>query len=84
MANERKADRLIRQINELKEELSKHQSKCQHTKGTFEYGSNTGNWCPDDDVYWITAECEICKKRWRSYSEEKEYRELPKKFTKIK
>lgn len=64
MAKELKADRIIREIQELQEELEQHQEKCQHRKATFEYGSNTGD--PYSlDLYWRDWICPTCKKRWR-------------------
>lgn len=48
----------------LQAELLKLQLECEHPNATGKYGSSTGNWCPQDDSYWIEAECPDCGKRW--------------------
>lgn len=43
---------------------------CPHERKEGVYKGNTGNWCPDDDSYWIDATCLDCGKRWMIDSEE--------------
>lgn len=31
---------------------------------TVEYKSSTGNWCRDDDSYWVECKCNICDFRF--------------------
>lgn len=59
-----KAHRLKDEITKLQLELKLHQDKCNHAKSTKEYGSNTGNYCPQDDCYWTTFSCPTCLKVW--------------------
>ena len=42
------------------------QEECTHPNATKEYGANTGNWCKQDDYYWIDHQCPDCQKRWRT------------------
>lgn len=82
---ELKAHRLSREINTLKVELYQHQEKCKHPRGTFEYGANTGNWCMEDDRYWVDCKCDVCLKKWTIYSCEDSngYRNVSDKLTQI-
>ena len=41
------------------------QDKCTHPDVTKEYKSNTGNYDPSADSYWINLHCPDCDKRWR-------------------
>lgn len=63
MARELKAARLKREIEERQKELYDHQEKCKHTRGTYRYRSNTGNYDPHCDSYWVETECGVCGKR---------------------
>jgi len=83
MTKELKAHRLTREIADLQKELRDHQEKCKHSRGTYKYDANTGNWCEGDDKYWISCHCSVCGKRWRAYSHDDgdEYRQIPKNFT---
>ena len=71
---ELKAHKLVKQINELEQELRSAQDKCKHKKATKKAGCNTGNFCPYDDVYWYDFECPTCLKKWRLWQHE--YHEL--------
>lgn len=50
------------------------QAECEHADLTGKYGSNTGNWCEQDDYYWLDLNCPTCGKRWSVDSEQPEYR----------
>lgn len=56
---------IIKQIDDLSNQLISIQDKCDHQKAFYSYGSDTGNWCSSDDSYWIDLWCPICRKRWR-------------------
>jgi hypothetical protein len=72
------------QIADLTNELKQIQSECSHPVScvTGKYGANTGNWCPDDDVWWITLYCSLCDKGWTVYSHSKDdaYRQAAMKY----
>ena len=38
---------------------------CPHTDATKKYNSNTGNYDPSADCYWIEWYCPDCNDRWR-------------------
>jgi len=76
MAKELKAQRLRRQIDELNEELSKHQDKCKHPNAVGEYGANTGNYDPTADIYWIHISCPTCGKWWSVNDRDPNFREI--------
>ena len=44
------------------------QDNCKHENASFSYGSDTGNYCKADDVYWKDYKCPDCNKWWRVYS----------------
>jgi hypothetical protein len=50
-----KAHRLKAQIQELEDELRKHQNKCKHVNKKK---------IPGDDYYWHDYFCPVCLKRW--------------------
>lgn len=54
------AAELVRDITKLQQKLTDLRLLCPHEIISGEYKGNTGNWCPDDDSYWITAVCEDC------------------------
>lgn len=71
------------QINNLKIQIEKIQSGCEHNEfrklNTYntinkppfishKFGSNTGNYDPSSDCYWITYTCKICEQTWTVYS----------------
>lgn len=51
-------------------ELRSLQSACPHTNKTGKYAANTGNWCPQDDDYWISVHCPDCTKQWTIFHSE--------------
>lgn len=55
--------------------IAEAQAECKHPDLEGEYGSNTGNWCEQDDCYWINLNCPTCGKRWQVDSDQPEYRE---------
>jgi hypothetical protein len=57
-------------------------AECTHTNLTGEYKSNTGNWCPSDDSYWIDVTCDDCGKWWMIDSKEDDHAYRTTKFKK--
>lgn len=71
------AHRLQKEIDELQRQLRNHQDKkCRHIKATGVYKSNTGNYDPSADCYWLSLYCPTCLKRWSVDSRTPEYHEL--------
>jgi hypothetical protein len=48
----------------LRDMTEKIQSECDHKNKTMEYKSDTGNYDPSQDAYWINHVCPDCEKRW--------------------
>ena len=42
------------------------QTICPHTNSTKKYESNTGNYDPSADSYWIRYHCPDCNKHWQT------------------
>ena len=55
-------------IKDLQARIETNQALCTHELVEGKYGANTGNWCPDDDCYWIDAVCLDCDKRFHAES----------------
>lgn len=72
------------QIANLTNELKQIQNECSHPVScvTGVYEANTGNWCPQDDSYWITLHCSLCDKRWTVYDNSRDdaYRQAAMKY----
>lgn len=47
-------------VNEYQKLIKEWQAECSHEIVEGSYGANTGNWCPQDDSYWISAKCLDC------------------------
>jgi len=60
----KKWESIDRREEKLARELSKLQSVCSHPNVKKEYKSNTGNYDPTADSYWIDFQCPDCRKRW--------------------
>lgn len=50
-------------IKHLQDQIKTIQDNCSHDKVVYEYGSNTGNYDPSCDSYWVDIECLCCEKR---------------------
>ena len=48
----------------LNEQLIALQDTCRHENVEKKYRSNTGNYDPTADCYWIDFHCPDCEKRW--------------------
>jgi len=56
-------------IKEKQNELQKIQDNCMHLNKTKMYKSNTDNYDPTRDRYWVEYHCLDCGKRWNEVSE---------------
>jgi len=59
-----RAERINIRIAKLNEMLKAHQEECPHHDVVSEYKSNTGNYDPSSDKYWINYTCPLCLKHW--------------------
>lgn len=61
-----RADEIRLIIAEATAELERIQKECTHPKeGLDETArSNTGNYDPSADCYWVDFHCTLCDKRW--------------------
>lgn len=73
----RRLTKLIKEKNELLKtcphnELPKtYRELCRVELPSYikkKYDSNTGNFDPHEDCYWLNMTCEICDSRWTVYS----------------
>ncbi|AFN37422.1 hypothetical protein [Vibrio phage TCU_VP02_YC] len=51
------------QIAALQRELQDERNRCRHTRVTYEFKSNTGNYDPHSDCYWNEVQCIDCGSR---------------------
>ncbi|AGN30249.1 hypothetical protein VPFG_00250 [Vibrio phage nt-1] len=63
-------EELETQIRMLKDELNEERNRCHHTRITYEYKSNTGNYDPTCDSYWVNVKCIDCNHRMTFDSDE--------------
>ena len=68
MTVDEKKSALLTIINDAHLMLKSLQDECQHECGIYQYQSNTGNYHPQDDVYWRNHWCVSCDKQWREWS----------------
>lgn len=61
----KKCESIDKREEKLAKELAKLQSICQHPNVLSKHDSNTGNYDPSADSYWIDYTCPDCRKRWR-------------------
>jgi hypothetical protein len=69
-------DKIKKNLAKQYEKLRDLQGTCPHEDLYGEYESNTGNWSPSDDRYWLHLKCDDCGKVWNIYSTEPEYRTI--------
>lgn len=62
-----KMDKLISKEDKIAAKKSKLQSQCQHPNVNKQSKSNTGNYDPTANSYWIKFKCPDCDKRWEEY-----------------
>ena len=61
---QRKADRLYLKWEKVWMDIKTMQDSCPHKNATKEYKSNSGNYDPMADQYWINFYCPECRKHW--------------------
>ena len=59
-----KRKRIEKKLEAAHKELRALRKECQHENAKYKYGSNTGNWCPVDDCYWVEWNCPDCGMCW--------------------
>lgn len=69
-------EHLMSKVKEYQERIAKHQEQCKHEVVNGEYRADTGNWCKEDDSYWISAVCLDCQKHIYATSDTEEYYKL--------
>ena len=74
MKPQTKYHRIKKKIADLSVELSRLQAECEHPNAVGKYESNTGNYDPHCDSYWIECKCPDCGKFWMVDSKLSEYR----------
>lgn len=84
--NNKEAQKARNKVSEWMSRLADIRSACPHDNGTYRYASNTGNYDPSCDCYWIHCECHDCGEVFRTYSKVTEdgtyyggYVEIPRK-----
>ena len=79
-----KIKKYLKVIEKSNLEIKKIQSICPHSDVHAKYESNTGNFDPMDDIWWITVKCLDCDKymSFDSVVNQEEYRKFSK-FVKI-
>ncbi|ANA49194.1 hypothetical protein PMW_69 [Pseudomonas phage phiPMW] len=60
---------ILQIINDAHLLLGKLRQECEHPNYTGKYNANTGNWCSDDDTYWIDFHCPDCGMTRTAYAD---------------
>lgn len=66
----------------IDDEIEALRDACPHVNLHGKYKGDTGNWCPQDDSYWIEAVCKDCERRW--FIDSKENAEAYRNFKGVK
>lgn len=61
---QRRRDTLYRRMQRSEHDLKMLQRECEHPNVEKKYGSDTGNYDPSADSYWIDWRCPDCSKFW--------------------
>lgn len=48
-------------LEQARKNIKEFQDKCGHKNAKIIFKSNTGNYDPSSDCYWITVECDDCE-----------------------
>jgi hypothetical protein len=72
---------LLKQITDLEFRLKRIQDKCKHEHFESANTGLTGNFCPDDDRFYVSVKCLDCDKRMTFWSDKnpEEYRKFLKR-----
>lgn len=57
-----KVSELKQHIKTLQDEILSIQDECPHDRIVYKYKSNTGNYDPSCDSYWVEIDCLCCDK----------------------
>lgn len=57
-------------IQIARDEIREIQHNCVHEGLLGKYGANTGNYCKQDDSYWVEFMCPNCGKYWSEDQED--------------
>lgn len=57
-------------IQLARDKIKEIQHNCVHEGLLGKYGSNTGNYCRQDDSYWVDFMCPNCGKHWTEDQED--------------
>lgn len=57
----RKHNSITKRLNKATEDMRQLQKDCPHVNVKQEYKSDTGNYDPGMDMYWIEFRCEDCQ-----------------------
>ena len=68
-----KVSELKQHIKTLQDEVVSIQEDCSHDRIVYKYGSNTGNYDPSCDSYWVDIECLCCDKKFHIDSDLEPY-----------
>jgi hypothetical protein len=60
---------LRKRVSLISKSIEKLRAICQHPNATKKHGSNTGNYDPSADIYWIDVHCPDCGKIWQTEQE---------------
>lgn len=63
----RKAAAIDKKLDFWHEQEKALRDRCPHIAQTREHRSNTGNWCPHDDLFWADCKCADCGRIWTEW-----------------
>jgi len=72
-----KVTELHNDLSTIHKKIRGLQSECKHLDYEYKYKGNTGNWCLNDDHYWTTFTCNICRKQWTEEGSHSRHLYLP-------
>lgn len=77
---------LFRQIEILRTQVKFIRDNCKHPEVLYKYGSNTGNYDPHADCYWVEVTCTHCGQHYTLYDDDPRYKtfEHGRKATEVK
>ena len=68
---------LMRQEEKLAASIALLKDQCKHPTPHYTYFSNTGNYDPSSDAYWIDWTCPDCGKKWTTDQSQGEVSKYP-------
>jgi len=63
--------KLQKKIDIAEARIEEIRAACNHETAYCKYGADTGNWCSNDDCYWVDAICLECGE-WNRYDSKKD------------